>query len=77
MREWLRRDLRRDVPRMGQVPETKSNWASYSESGSSDDVFSECERLRKERDFWRCRCGQLPDAISDARSIADEWDEEA
>ena len=77
MREWLKRDLRRGVPKMVQAPDSCTNGTAGIELSTADDVYAERARLRRERDFWRCRCGQLLDAICIASSIADEWDEEA
>ena len=123
MRKWLRRDLRRHVPTMGQAPEAEANCAADGESYGVEDVYDELidaleaayaknrslrrhirnmqegrngwhikagklqkqvdelqkqvGKLKAERDGWRMRCGRILDAISVARAIADEWDEEA
>lgn len=49
MREWLRRDLRRHVPIMGQAPEAEANGTADGESYGADDVFSEHEKTQSER----------------------------
>ena len=123
MRKWLRRDLRRNVPTMGQAPEVEANGTADGESYGAEDVYDELtdaleasyaknrslrrhikkmqegrngwhikagklqsqvdelqkqvSRLKAERDGWRMRCGRILDAVSVARAIADEWDEEA
>lgn len=49
MREWLRRDLSRYVPIMGQAPESEAKGTADGDSGGADDVFTEHERTQSER----------------------------
>lgn len=40
-----------------------------------DELEKQVGKLKAEREGWRMRCGKMLDAMSVARSIADEWDE--